>query len=171
MRVALDTNILAYAEGFGDARRCAAARDLVARLQVSAVLLPAQTLGELYRVMTGKGGVAPRDARTAVMSWADAFEVADSTWFAFQFALDPAVEASLSFWDALVLAVAAENRCRMLLSEDLQPDLMWRGVTVVNPFAAKPHPWLEALFTPDQDRAETLGTNAGDGDLDGCGDK
>ncbi len=45
MRVALDTDIPAYAEGFGDARRCAAARDLVARLEVSAVLFPAQTLG------------------------------------------------------------------------------------------------------------------------------
>ena len=32
MRLALDTNILAYAEGIGDLKRCKSARDLVARL-------------------------------------------------------------------------------------------------------------------------------------------
>jgi hypothetical protein len=32
VRIALDTNVMAYAEGVGDARRCKAARNLVARL-------------------------------------------------------------------------------------------------------------------------------------------
>lgn len=40
----------------------------------------------------------------------------------------------LPVWDALILAVAAENHCRMLLSEDFQAGFTWRGVTVVNPF-------------------------------------
>jgi predicted nucleic acid-binding protein len=35
------------------------------------------------------------------------------------------------------LSVAAENQCRILLSEDLQPGLTWRGVLVVDPFAER----------------------------------
>lgn len=110
MRVALDTNVLAYAEGLGDERRCNIALKLVAQLPSTDVVLPAQTLGELSRVLTGKAKRSAAQAREAILSWADSFEVADSTWFAFQSALDLTVDHQLSIWDALVLAVAAENR-------------------------------------------------------------
>lgn len=43
-RAALDTHVLAYAEGLGDLRRCELARDLIAQLPVERVLLPAQML-------------------------------------------------------------------------------------------------------------------------------
>ena len=54
MRLALDTNILAYAEGVGEEARREASLDLIAALPVDSVVLPAQTLGELYRVLTAK---------------------------------------------------------------------------------------------------------------------
>ena len=54
MRVALDTNVLVYAEGFGDAACCLAARTLMVQLMEQGVVLPAQTLGELSRVLTTK---------------------------------------------------------------------------------------------------------------------
>mgnify|MGYP001397670095 CR=1 FL=1 len=50
MRVARDTNILAYAEGVGDAERCRQATELVASLSTDATILPAQTLGELFLI-------------------------------------------------------------------------------------------------------------------------
>lgn len=146
MRAALDTSILAYAEGIGDKARCQMARKLIGQLPVDRVLLPAQTLGELYRVLTGK---AKRDAvatRDAVLGWADSFGVADSTWTAFQAALDLAVDHDLQMWDALILSVAAEHRCRMLLSEDLHNGFTWRGVTVLNPFAAPRSPLLANIM-------------------------
>lgn len=135
MRVALDTNILAYAEGLGDERRCSMAMQWVEKLNASEVVIPAQTLGELYRVLTGKTNRPAAQAREAVLNWADSFEVADSTWFAFQSALDLTVDHHLPMWDALILAVTADNHCRLLLSEDFQNGFTWRGVTVVNPFA------------------------------------
>ena len=52
MLVALDTNILAYAEGIGDSTRCGEAIRLIERLPAELVLLPAQSLGELFRVLT-----------------------------------------------------------------------------------------------------------------------
>ena len=145
MRVALDTNILAYAEGLGDKARCKAALQLVEQLPSDWVLLPTQTLGELSRVLTGKAKRSSASAREAVFAWADSFEVVDSTWPAFQAAFDLTVDHQLPIWDALILAVAAENRCRLLLSEDFQNGFTWRGVTVVNPFTA-PRPALLAGF-------------------------
>lgn len=145
MRIALDTNVLAYAEGVGDERRCRLAIDWIERLPTDGVVLPAQTLGELARVLIGKAKRSTDQTRLAVLDWADSYEVADSTWRAFQSALDLVVDHGLSMWDALVLAVAAENRCRVLLSEDLQHGFTWRGVTVVNPFLEPTPPLLQAL--------------------------
>ena len=81
-----------------------------------------------------------------MLGWADSFEVADSTWFAFQAALDLVVDHQITMWDALILAVAAEKRCRLLLSEDFQDGFVWHGVTVVDPFAAEPSPMLTRLW-------------------------
>ncbi len=140
--MALDTNILAYAEGLGDEQRCSTALQLVEQLPRSDVVLPAQTLGELSQVLTAKAKRTPLQTREAVLSWADSFAVADSTWFAFQSALDLTVDHQLPIWDALIFAVAAENHCRLLLSEDFQNGFTWRRVTVANPFAEQRSPML-----------------------------
>lgn len=134
MRVALDTNVLAYAEGAGEAARCEIARELIDALPEGAAIVPAQALGELFNVLTRKLLRSRERARTAVLEWADSFEVADSSWPAFQAALDLCTDHELQVRDALILSVAAENQCRILLSEDLQDGFAWRGVTVVNPF-------------------------------------
>ena len=149
MRAALDTNILAYAEGVGDGKRCSRARDLIGVLPVERVLIPAQVMGELYRVLTGKAGQRPFAAREAVLGWADSFETADSTWSAFQSAMDVAADHHLQIWDALILSVAAENSCRLLLSEDLQEGFVWHGVTVINPLADTRNPLLERLLNSE----------------------
>ncbi len=142
MRIALDTNILAYAEGLGDKARCKTARTLIEQLPVESVVLPAQTLGELYRVLTAKANRKAAAARSAILGWSDSFEVADSSWTAFQSALDLSVDHQLQIWDALILSVAADNRCRLLLSEDFHEGFTWRGVTVLNPFGSPLHPLL-----------------------------
>jgi len=53
----------------------------------------------------------------------------------------------MQIWDALILAVAAENRCRLLLSEDLHDGFIWRGVTVVDPFDGTEHAHLLKMLT------------------------
>lgn len=136
MRVALDTNILVYAEGVGDEVRVNAAIALLERLPAEGVLVPAQALGELHRVLTGKAGIAKDEARRRAIAWADGFEVADSGWSAFQSAFDLCADHGMQVWDALILSVAAESGCRYMLSEDFQNGFTWRGVTVVDPFAS-----------------------------------
>ena len=137
MRVALDTNVLAYAEGLGDEVRCHLASDLIAKLNPINSLVPVQVLGELSRVLTSKLRKSSADARELLLSWSDAVVVADTTWTAFQSAVDLTVDHQISMWDALIMSVAAENKCRLLISEDFQNGFTWRGVTVVNPFDTK----------------------------------
>jgi len=59
------------------------------------MVLPEQTLGELYRVLTGKAGRDALRTREAILAWADSFAVADSTWESFQAALDLSVDHRL----------------------------------------------------------------------------
>jgi predicted nucleic acid-binding protein len=46
--------------------------------------------------------------------------------------------ASLSFWDALIVAAAERSGCRWLLSEDFQAGRQFGSVTVLNPFETAP---------------------------------
>jgi predicted nucleic acid-binding protein len=147
MRVAIDTNVLACAEGVGDEERCRIAIGLVEWLPETAMLLPAQVLGELMLVLTRKAGRTREAARDAVPGWADCFGVADSTWASFQSAFDPSLSHEFRMRDALVMAVAADNRCRIVLSEDLQHGFTWRGTTIINPFLPDESPLLTAMLS------------------------
>ena len=60
-------------------------------------------------------------------------------------ALELVATHRLQFWDAAILAAAAEAECQLLLSEDMHDGFVWRGVTVANPFASSPHPLLASL--------------------------
>jgi predicted nucleic acid-binding protein len=143
VRAALDTNVLAYAEGLGDEARCQRARWVLAALPVEGVVIPAQVLGELSRVLLIKAKRPAVQVRAAVLSWSDGFEVADSRLSDFQSALDLVADHQLPYWDALILSVAAARGCRLLLSEDFQNGFTWRGLTVVNPFEAEVADLLE----------------------------
>ena len=145
MRFALDTNILVYAEGVNDAARKTQARDLLSRLVHADVVLPVQVAGELFRVLVRKARRTPADARLAVESWQDLFGAEPTTPTAFAVAMALASGSNLDIWDATIIAVAAETSCHLLLSEDLAEGFSCRGVTVVNPFATKPHPLLRTL--------------------------
>jgi predicted nucleic acid-binding protein len=146
MRVALDTNVLAYAEGTNGPERKDAALALVRTLQPDSTLIPLQTLGELFRVLVRKAKRPPAEARSAVLSWGDAFPLIETSSSVMLGAADLATDHQLGFWDAVILAAAADARCRLLLSEDLQEGFTWSGVTVTNPFAAAPHPLLATVL-------------------------
>ena len=148
MRIALDTNVLADAEGANGAIRRDQILETIRRLPSEAVVLPAQALGELFNVLVRKARRRPARAREAVLSWRDAYAVVDTSAAVIVNATDLASDHGLTIWDAVMLAVAAEAECRLLLSEDFQEGFTWRGVTVTNPFAAALHPMLTALLMP-----------------------
>ncbi len=153
MNVAIDTNVLVYAEGINDAAKRDAALELLEALPPESTFLPVQTLGELFRVLVGKAGRSREAASAAVLSWGDAFPLIESSGDVLLAATDLTQAHQLGMWDAVVLSAAADARCRLLLSEDLQDGFTWRGVTVTNPFASDRHPLLAALV--DRDAAAT----------------
>ena len=146
MRVALDTNVMAYAEGVDDDRMQAIAMALVLELPAGSTILPVQTLGELFNVLVRKGGRSRDSARAAVLKWRDGFPVIETSAPIMLAAADLAVDHQLNIWDSVILSAAAQAGCRLLLSEDLQNGFTWNGVTVTNPFLASRHPLLEALI-------------------------
>lgn len=147
MRIALDTNILAYAEGVNGAEMKHTALELMEKLPESAVLLPVQTLGELFNLLVRKAGRTPTKARKAILSWQDAFSLIETSAEVMLSAADLATDHQLSIWDAVILSAAAEGGCRLLLSEDLQEGFTWKGVTVTNPFSPSRHELLTSLLT------------------------
>jgi predicted nucleic acid-binding protein len=146
MRLALDTNVLAYAEGVNGGARRDTALTLVQRLPQHLVVLPVQVLGELFNVLVRKAGRSRSDARDAILSWCDAFLLAETSPEVMLKAADLATDHQLGIWDAIVLSAASQAGCRLLLSEDLQDGFTWGGVTVTNPFGAAPHALLDSLL-------------------------
>lgn len=147
MRVALDTNVLAYAEGVNGPSMKAQALELVDNLPQPSVVLPVQTLGELFQLLVRKAGRSRPSARTAILSWRDAFSLVETSPGAVLAAADLAVTHQLGIWDAVILCAAAEADCHLLLSEDMQDGFIWQGVTIANPFAHSKHPLLKALLS------------------------
>jgi predicted nucleic acid-binding protein len=147
VRVALDTNVLAYAEGVNGAGMKRTALGLLEKLPQEVVLLPVQTLGELFNLLVRKARRAPAKARKAILSWKDAFPLIETSAEVMLAAADLATDHQLSIWDSVILSAAAEAGCRLLLSEDLQEGFTWRGVTVTNPFSTSRHELLAALLT------------------------
>jgi predicted nucleic acid-binding protein len=147
MRIALDTNVLVYAEGLNDASRRDAARDLVSSLPRDETFLPLQVLGELFRALTHKGCWTAQAARESVLGWRNAFDPIAASEETLLSAMDLACDHQLAIWDAIVVSTAADAGCRLLLSEDMHEGFVWRGLTIANPFAAKRHPLLEAALT------------------------
>ncbi|HZT00471.1 MAG TPA: PIN domain-containing protein [Terriglobales bacterium] len=136
MRVALDTNVLAYAEGVNGAARKKSALAILEKLPPDETFVPLQALGELFTVLVRKAGRTPARARDAVLSWQDAFSSIETSAGVLASAMDLSAGHNLGIWDAIVLSAAAAAGCRYLLSEDLQDGFTWNGVTVVNPFVS-----------------------------------
>ncbi len=146
MRVALDTNVLAYAEGINGAAKQKAALQIVQKLPEDSTFLPVQVLGELFRILVNKAGRSPERAQAAILSWQDAFPLVETSPAVILAATDLAVHHHIGIWDAVILSAAAAAGCRLLLSEDLHLGFTWNGVTVTNPFAQEKHELLAALL-------------------------
>ena len=116
MKIAFDTNILAYAEGVNGAAMKRKAMGLVEKLPEGAALLPVQTLVELFNLLVRKAGRAPVKARTAILSWKDGFPLIETSAEVLLAAADLATDHQLTIWDAVILSAAAEAGCRLLLS-------------------------------------------------------
>jgi predicted nucleic acid-binding protein len=144
--LALDSNLLAYAENVNGRVMKQQALAVIEKLPPEYTLIPAQALGELLNVLVRKARWSRADAQRAVVSWGDAFPLIETTSNVMMAALTLSADHDLGIWDSVILAAAAGAGCRLLLSEDLQEGFSWSGVTVVNPFNRKRHPLLAEIL-------------------------
>lgn len=145
MRIALDTNILAYAEGLNGLPMKRATLDLLDKLPQSSIVLPVQSMGELFQVLVRKARRTPMEAREAVLGWRNTFALVETSPAVLLAAVDLTIQ-QFSIWDGVILCAAAEADCRLLLSEDMQDGFVWKGVTVANPYAKSKHPLLAEML-------------------------
>jgi predicted nucleic acid-binding protein len=150
VRLALDTNVMAYAEGLilteADRAKNELALLLLDRAADEELVLARQTLAELHSVLVRKLRLSPIDAAERVWIWAERAEAVDTDEAVFQASLDLSADHGLQIFDAIILAAAAEARCELLLSEDLQDGFAFRGVVVTNPFGPAPDRRLRRLM-------------------------
>ena len=72
MRVALDTNILAYADGVNGSPMQDRAIKLISSLPQDTTLLPVQVLGELFSLLLRRAHRSAAMAHKSILGWRDA---------------------------------------------------------------------------------------------------
>ena len=94
-----------------------------------------QALSEFYAVATRKRFIPRERVVTLAKGWLDLFPAASASVGATRAALDAASAGRAPYWDALLVATAAENGCAAILTEDLTDGSILHGVRILNPFA------------------------------------
>ena len=136
----VDSNLLIYArDATYPAKQEQATAWMTALWRSKRGRVSVQVLSEFYVSVTQKlrPGLDPETAQSdvrALFTWEPV--VADVR--VFEWAWDIQQRYRFSFWDAMILAAASVERCRYLLTEDLQDGQEVAGVRVMNPFGASP---------------------------------
>jgi predicted nucleic acid-binding protein len=135
LRIALDSNVMIYAEGVADDPRVAIAKNLVELLPDNHITIPCQCVAETLNWMVRKGRVEKPVAALRASRWTMRYSSQPTTTQVLLEAFELLTMHDLQVFDAIILAAADEAGADFLLSEDMQDGFSWRGVTVVNPFA------------------------------------
>jgi predicted nucleic acid-binding protein len=130
----LDTNVLVYFFDESTPEKAEIAREILRT--VRPLVLSTQVLQEFYVVATRK--LEPPftgDEAVSVIEGLAELEIVRPDVRTIIAAARLATEATISFWDALILRAASDAGCERLLSEDLAEGAIHAGVRVENPFA------------------------------------
>ena len=132
----VDTNVLVYAHDASEPAKQLVARGALRGLWATGSgRLSTQVLQEFYVVATGKSSLAvrPADAREIVRLYS-AWPVVTVDPVLILTASELHERASISFWDALIVAAAQRAGADEILTEDHSHGEIIDGVRVVNPF-------------------------------------
>jgi predicted nucleic acid-binding protein len=132
----VDTNVLVYCLQQVPSTKQSVARELVDRLMAEQRLrVSTQVLQELFATMTRKAKLPL--ATPLVIEYMDGLAEWPPLLIDYSAIRRAAVlsgEASISFWDALIVVAASRSGARTLYTEDLNHGQEILGVRVVNPF-------------------------------------
>jgi predicted nucleic acid-binding protein len=149
-RFTLDTNILVYSVDQSAGARHQLAKLIVRRAIQSSCLLTLQAISEFYAVATRKQKMPVSDAARVASDMMAIFPMVAGSASAIRAALATACAGTASYWDALLIATAAEAGCTAILTEDLSDGATLLGVQILNPFGVDGlMPAAEALLAID----------------------
>ncbi|MFZ5618401.1 MAG: PIN domain-containing protein [Pseudomonadota bacterium] len=133
-RVALDSNILIYAELEPDSEKGARAVDIILRAAMNGVI-PAQALGEFIRFIQRRAPTSLPGAIKQVGIYRAAFLTPPTTDEIIARAAETAEAHHLQLWDCVIAAASAAAGAKVLLTEDMRDGRLLNGLRLINPFA------------------------------------
>ncbi len=145
MKVALDSNIMIYSEGLTEDRRNTIAQDILTEIEPDQLVVPVQSVSETLYWLINRAKMSRADAGERAHFWLSNYVSQAVTVTVMTAAIEVISTHGLQVFDAIILACAEESGAQVLLSEDMQHGFRWRGVTVINPFLAEPHPLIKSL--------------------------
>ena len=131
-----DTNILVYASSDQDSRKGEIAREIIQHsIEVNHDgCVSMQVLSEFCNVMLRKLHY-DRESVDGYLDYYRELLAADVTIDLVRRAIDVQAEYGIQYYDALIVATAEKLGCHEIVSEDLNPGQVYRGMMVVDPFA------------------------------------
>jgi predicted nucleic acid-binding protein len=139
-RFTLDTSILVYSVDREAGRRHRLASEIIELAARGDCWLTLQAVSEFYTVVARKRLVPRTRAAILANSWLDLFPAVAASTAAIRLPIAGATEGNVSYWDALLIATAAEAGCTAIVTEDLTDGVTFNRVQVVNPFTAEELP-------------------------------
>jgi predicted nucleic acid-binding protein len=132
-KLALDSNILVYAELEPESDKGVRAQKLIEEYAQRGVLA-VQCLLEFIAVIKRKRIASLPSALQKIDAWTIVFETAPTTDAVMRDALMLVRDHQIQVWDAVICAAVSNAGAGVLLSEDLQDGASLSGMRVVNPF-------------------------------------
>jgi len=134
-RVALDSNLLIYAELEPESEKGTRSAALILRAARDGVI-PAQVLGEYLRFVQRRAPAAFEDAMRQATLYQAAFLTPPTTDAVINKASALARAHRMQLWDCVVCAASLDAGAKVLMTEDMQDGRIIDGLRVINPFAA-----------------------------------
>jgi predicted nucleic acid-binding protein len=135
-RTFFDSNVLVYLFDEDSPAKQARAREIFdEHARTGDIVLSPQVLQEFYVNVTRKLARAlPPPAALSVVAHLNTFPLVPVDGATVLRAVQLHQNATLSFWDALIVQAALEGSCKKLLSEDMQHGRRFHDLVIENPF-------------------------------------
>ena len=145
-RIAVDSNILIYAELEPESEKGTRCADLILRVARDGVI-PAQVLGEYLRFVQRRMPEAFEQAIRQASIYQAAFLTPPTTDVTINKASELARAHGMQLWDCVVCAASIDAGAKFLMTEDMQDGRIIDGLRLINPFVAANATTIEALLS------------------------
>lgn len=131
-KIFMDTNLLVYLYSGEQKGGCIKG---VVDEYFGEINISTQVLGEFFHILVKKGLKGKEEAKQIIGDIIESFPVFEVLTPSVTRAIDLCIRYGYSYWDSLILAVALENDCSILYTEDLQDgQIIENKLKIINPF-------------------------------------